>query len=366
MTGALINPTAILVDDDDLEAQRIAARLTEAGLPCQAQHPPKTVEELADSFKQSSPGIVLLDYRLDDMSEAKYRAGTVAALLREKQPQIPIGLVTTEEKLRESVIGTQVRALFDTQILKAALAKAGKDDNIIAVELIDLIDAYQAINALTPLDNWRAISALFSPRSEDEADAILDCHPPVKPATTPSVVHWIKGEVLAFPGPLLSARESAVRLGIDSGSFQLEPVQTWLAGCEYAGILSKSASRWWRGRIEALVATLLEEDADFDSSIAASKISEIVKVEVAPDKCVLCEGANIARPCCLCDKAVDLSHCVVPDLSDRPSWSEPAVVCFVCISDGTADDVQFSPGAEGLVQDIREGKVGESGDDGRR
>src|SRR5712692_7589313 len=94
---------AVFVDDDPSDL-KIASRLTRAGLPCEAMTPPDSLDELIQELQQklkSEINIVLLDYRLDTQSfgsHANYRAGSVAAAVKERFPTSPVVLVTTEQK----------------------------------------------------------------------------------------------------------------------------------------------------------------------------------------------------------------------------------------------------------------------------
>lgn len=347
--------------DDDPQADRDARRISESGLRCKRLPPDSTIDALAKTILEEGPSILLLDYRLDDLSDADYRAGTVAAWTREKLASIPVVLVTTQENLKDWVAGSpQVRQLFDLEIFKSEIAKAGRDEPTIATQLLDLISGYHDIGtALSQDDPQQAVIRLLRPASEGEIRAIMDCGPPAGEHLQPSTIaSWLLRKVLKHPGPLLDINESAVRLGILEDGLTSREVQESLPDCAYSGVFSASHPRWWRGRLETkLRADLLPEDAEFDARTSSEALSKATNVNLEHAVCSWCLEPYPIRICTTCGKPVDLSHSLVVEAPERPGWAEPSLACFTCIADGRAEDERFVAGGEDIVASLKRGEI---------
>ena len=161
---------ALAVDDDPDDRQTMI-RLGRYGVECTAIPPPHPAEFRKSVFKLIDDGtvdIVLLDFRLDDQSTAgsgpaSYRGGTLAAAIRERYPETPIVLVTTEEKRKEYVEGNPgVRGLFDHTLLKSTIGGRGQCRQTAAHEIVDLATGFRRIR-----------EALASPRPEGAARQLL-------------------------------------------------------------------------------------------------------------------------------------------------------------------------------------------------
>ena len=352
--------------DDDPHAEGDADRISEAGLPCRWLAPPETVDELGKAVTAAAPSIVLLDYRLDDQSDANYRAGTVAAWLREQMPSIPVVLTTTQENLKAWVANNpQVRQLFDFEIFKSGVARAGKDEPAIALQLLGLASGYREIVAALAQDKpEQAIIQLFQPSSEMELRVLVDSQPDGELSQPPAIASWILKSVLNYPGPLLDSRESAIRLGLLHESFLLEGVRDFVNDCAYVGVFSGVQPRWWRGRLEAKLRGLLDPDAAFDTSTSCQVLSKASGLELEHGTCSWCHDPYPSRICSTCQKPVDLSHSLVIESLGRPGWAEPALACFICIADGTAEDERFIAGGEDLVASLKTGEIKQPNENG--
>jgi len=298
----------ILIDDDE-EDLKNARRLQEAGFPCIGLRVAATVDEMIDEVEEhlgdADSTAILLDYRLDDHIVADkdekvrgYRGGTVAAALKERFPGLPIVLVTTEEKLHKSLEhNPEVYGLFDYQIMKDEFVAQTKLQTVVE-KLRALTSGYQAItrtvNADTLTDPWSVIDAVIKARTE-ETGALIDAQPGSPPRSIREIARWLLSVVLAYPGPLLDAYETAVRLGITPASFDTAEVQAWLNEARYTGVFSELQVRWWNGRVENLLYDAAGDGQFGDAAIRAELIARRVGVaNLEADHCVWCNCGDIA------------------------------------------------------------------------
>src|SRR5689334_11840570 len=104
----------LIIDDDGKQAERLASLLNRQGdgLRARAHTPEDSVEKTASlveaQLPDDKPRLLLLDYRLEDHppeqgAQVTFRGGTIAGYLRDKDPELPIWLLTSEEKLHAFV-----------------------------------------------------------------------------------------------------------------------------------------------------------------------------------------------------------------------------------------------------------------------
>src|SRR5580704_2992118 len=125
------DPVRVLIIDDDVgESTLLASLLNKSGddLLCDAARPHGSVEATATLIKErletDAPRLLLLDYRLEDHQTADgdtadFRGGTVAGYVRDQDPDLPIVLLTSEEKLHRFVERRPgMKQHFDWTLLK--------------------------------------------------------------------------------------------------------------------------------------------------------------------------------------------------------------------------------------------------------
>ncbi|HXH90216.1 MAG TPA: response regulator [Thermoanaerobaculia bacterium] len=349
---------AALVDDAD-DDLKIAGRLLRTGIQCDPIRPPdeeNSFEQLINQLRAGNYDIVLLDYRLDDEVPRGYRGGTVAARLKEFHPDMPVVLLTTEEKLEASVRhNPRVAALFDHLVLKEDLAHADTRKRR-AAEMHDLVASYQILKEeeAQPNDDLYDIVSRLARATEDDRFA-----PSVRnrAARTPELANWFLQEFLAYPGSVLPISDVAARLGIAQTAAEGDAVRSWLAPASYAGVFATIRERWWRGRLDLRLIGKRSDLRDKPATARAAFISKAIGVRIPPARCAWCGGEYVERACAICKEAVDASHFLVGNIDDRPGWAEPARVCFRCIAQGDAEDVRFITGAEQIAHKLRTGEL---------
>lgn len=348
---------AALVDDAD-EDLKIAGRLRRTGIRCEPIRPlneENSFELLIEKLRAGNYDIVLLDYRLDDEVARGYRGGTVAARLKEFHPDMPVVLLTTEEKFQAWVShNPQVAALFDHVILKEHLAHAGTRE-LRAAELRDLVASYHILREeAQSIDDLHDIVSRLARATGDDRFA-----PSIRntAARTPELATWFLREFLTYPGSVLPISDVAARLGITRQAAGSDAVRSWLAPASYTGVFATIRERWWRGRLDQRLIGKRSDLRDKPAAARAAYISKATRESVTPARCVWCAGEYVERACAICQEAVDASHFLVGNIDDRPGWAEPARVCFRCIAQGDAEDVRFITGAEQIAHKLRTGEL---------
>jgi DNA-binding NarL/FixJ family response regulator len=351
--------TAILVDDQE-SSLRYADRLTQAGLDCNKLKPLKQSQDLVNSIRQADCDVVILDYRLDDSNEVAYRGGTVAAQLKEALPDLPVVLLTSEAKLRQSLEhNPQIYRLFDLQLLKEDLHKP-EQWKLQASRIKDLALGYRQIRTQvaaqsegTEAERWITLGRLLEASEQEQALLPQFCQGPA-PRQTTEIAGWMK-ELRSYPGLLLAEDHVRVLLGLTSDSFKEPALQKALQKARYTGVLSGLEPRWWRARASRVLRTIASQQAMGTAKERVAALAKKVKRPLEADHCVVCQSGEIDRVCHLCRRAVDRSHVLSAHVDARPAWAEPAMVCFKCIRNGKAEHVRFLAGTEGLVQELRSG-----------
>jgi CheY-like chemotaxis protein len=357
-----------LLIDESMADLRIAQRLSNVGLPCEPLRPPADIGSLQETLDRTLSNdeydAVLLDYRLDEemdeeLGRPNYRGGTLAAWIKEKFPHVPVILVTTEAKLEDWLANNPtVRTLFDLEVMKRDLL-GRKDRTVVAEGILDLISGFKAIDvSLQSVSNQLStVLQQVMEATPEEAEAIARLHVGTASPLMPELVRWLMNDVLLFPGPVLDEEEVRVRLGLTRSGFNRKGIREWLAPAAYTGAFRQLRVRWWRGRIENLLAQGQGDEAVGTASERAQAVSRAADVRVRPESCTWCGGLRISRACAICHQAVDPTHCLPANLDERPSWADAAVVCFVCIETGRADGVVFAPTGERVASRVRKGEI---------
>jgi CheY-like chemotaxis protein len=359
---------AVIVDDDATEAGALVELLRAGdGLEVVLQTPSPSVEATAASalkaLGEEGPRLLLVDYRLGDNpieggDIVSFKGGSVAGYVREQDPEIPIALLTSEEKLHDWVDRrTGIKEIFDWTLIKNEISTEGGAERARAT-IVDYARSWEmasAWNEETPL--WEGLAKLMkAPEGEIELFEELEAKPP-KAGVTAEVMHWVLFDALGTPGPLIDSATARVVLGLDRDSFSRAEVSEWLADARYEGALSTFAERWWGRPVRAKLAEAAGGTRPLDASARVSALAEQLGVELHHEGCSWCRGERTLQACHRCQKATDAAHSVRPLSRPLPAWADSWVVCYSCIADGTAENVVFPQSAHDVVQALTEGRI---------
>jgi hypothetical protein len=359
---------AVIVDDNASDLT-YADRLTRDGLDCLGIEPPKSSEDLRYEidrlFKSGECDVLLLDYRLDAEKVStgerrNYRGGSAAAEIRERIPDLPIVLVTTEPKFRANLRNkSDVMRLFDHTVLKSELASRHNRKRVV-LELRDLASGYQSIR-IDQTNGWKRITNALNDKGGP--GWIEDIPTKLIPSGTSEIARFILEELLAFPGLLIDEAEACAILGITPTAFHRDDLQRELAHAKYDGVFSNWHPRWWRWRLQDWISSLSKSPTDTERPERARLISKRLKLTAGGLRsatCVWCGQTNVALTCSICRQAVDPTHGLRAVIDLRPSWCDPAFVCYECIQNAKDTDALFRPEAMQIVKAIRTGELSQN------
>ena len=321
----------VMVDDDATEAGALAEllRAGEDGLEVFLQAPSPGVEATAASALETlggeGPRLLLLDYRLGDNpidggDIVRFKGGSVAGYVREQNPEIPIALLTSEEKLHDWVERRAgIKEIFDWTLVKNEISAKGGAEQA-RERIVDYARSWQtasAWNEETAL--WERMAKLLrAPEGEITLFKELEAEPP-KPGVTAEVMHWVLFDALLTPGPLIDSATARVVLGLDHESFCSAEVSEWLADARYGGALNTFAERWWGRPIRAKLAKTAGGARPLDASARAGALAAQLGIDLSHEGCSWCRGERTLQACHQCGRATDAAHSAAP----CPGLSQP-------------------------------------------
>ena len=369
MPEATVN--AILLDDnaDDRETFR---RLGKYGLPVQATTPPplSDLESIVSAVQKGDYDVVLVDFLLDqEAPEAErvvtYRGSAPAALLKDRCPQVPVVLVTTEDRYHQYLEHrSQLGALFDFYVPKSRV-RTQADRQIVADELADLALGFRRLTSVVECENanerWERLQEALAVTDEELGD-VREVWPNELPDSVSELAQWLLKGLLNYPGLLRGDAEAAVIVGVTKEKMKNEAIRAWATTAEYTGVFSQLCKRWWTGRLWDALEQSLGESAFGPSgarAVALAEVEDIVLKEPFVARCSWCQEPSVHRVCRICGNPVDATHHLRIGQSKQPSWALPDVVCFCCIETGEdeAFGIRYGPGTTDLVEDLRAGRV---------
>ena len=360
----------LIVDDDSDESESLATLLNEDGddLVCTAVQPRGSVEATARLIQErlhtSAPRLLLLDYRLADHQiadgeVADFRGGTVASHIRDEDPNLPIVLLTSEEKLHKWVERRPgMKQHFDWTLLKSEVAAKDRGAHAHAC-LVDFALTWQRARDWPDdeQETWRRLGELMNAPPEGLKQFVA-LEPKAPRGDVPGeILHWLLKRAHRLRGPLIDDASARVMLGLTPASFEGPAVQQWLEPARYKGGLQAFGRRWWAH----LVGDQLSEACDGTRPIEASErvrhLGATLGVNLCPETCVWCAGERTLHACLLCRLATDAAHCLIPLGEPLPAWADPQVVCYRCVAEGRADELHFPPSAREIVEALIQDRI---------
>jgi CheY-like chemotaxis protein len=353
------NVHAVLLDDNAGESVSLATLLRSDELQVEVQAPDATVEataeRVASSLPTNEPAVVLLDYRLDDRADVEFRGGSVASAIKERRPELPVVLFTTDEKLHRWVeTSPGIEDIFDWRLLKGQVVNNGEA----AAHVISLARGWAELAqaASDSADPWDILAGVVHvERPMLETFAEVEVQPP-RPEVPGALALWLLRGPLRWPGPLSGPGDTRVMVGVDDDGFRREKVQQWLYQARYRGPFQEFGERWWSEIVRNQIKTLTPDrpaDANQRTQALAAELRDSLRAE----SCVWCGEGRTIRACDLCERAVDAAHSLRRLTAPPPPWADPPVVCFRCVADGSAEDVRFAPGNESVINGLKSGSI---------
>lgn len=275
MPNKQVPPTRYCVVDDAAEERvrpllqdmtRSNAKLT------MDRHQPTRFEDELKTLKSGDYSGYLLDLRLGENANeetgerAQYSAQSLAQELRTRmtvsslQPA-PVVLWSTDSKITNYFNKDDTaKDLFDLVYNKDDIGARGDE---IAVELIDLADAYRTVVSLDRRKTdafTRVYGVKIDEIMDDRVVAALSLS---GDRSVHEIVRTALNELVSVPGPLVSEHILAARLGVDFlNSPDWGKLTNVLKNSRYRGIFSTAWPRWWWSSIERWWTKDLKNDRD--------------------------------------------------------------------------------------------------------
>lgn len=222
---------------------------------------PKSFGDQIKQLKKEKYDGLILDLRLDEKSEAEYRALTLAQEVRTRATEgsmndIPIIVCSTDAKLKKSYSKDSTgHDLFDAKYLKNE--ELVEDSERVSKELVSFALGYKAISELkSKIRGAGAQLKQFLGLNEEELQnldlRLLDYFGEVE-GRLPihEYARFIMNELIIPTGPLVDSRVLAARLGVDHESEDFgNLINKSLKFASYKGPFCENWNRWWWHLVE--------------------------------------------------------------------------------------------------------------------
>jgi hypothetical protein len=356
----------VYFEDDPQDRKRLSQLLRSSAIDVQDPEPPAN-PLAAKSIVKDRADVCILDYVLTK-AHVQYTGSTLAGILREALPEHPIALLT-----RPGLVGkadTQaLRGIFEEVIYKSELEE---DAASIRHRLVVLNAGFRMLRSSRSKD-WAALVRQLGATGPDEADQLLKAGPPLTPSNgtkragkrkppapvwrvTP-IAHWIRDNILTFPGLTYDALYAATALGIDVKSFLLDSVQRFFKIARYDGVFAGVGTRWWRGRLFALAQDVIGS-AGFTGPTHihfASAFEKKHRVKVKQARCIVSGVVPADCVCYILKQPVKREYSFPYHPDQRPAVMDEARVSFKAIrEDNSVLDEFFDDQHQKLVRALQE------------
>jgi CheY-like chemotaxis protein len=243
----------VVIDDDATYRERYPERLNPCGITIKVLEPP--TEPNAQAIVELRPDAVLVDYQLQEgtlsAGFASYKGSTLAAVIREKLPAIPIVLVSRRSLLQQGKLAQigDVKSAFDDLVFKEDIFGSPRK---FCADLKILVRGFRILRECHRRDLAALRRAIGARRRE--TDLLLAADPPSELVTAQSwrvtaAARWIRSTLLAYPGVLYDPMYASASLGISKKSFLRKTVQRYFTEAKYTGAFAPREGRWWKNRL---------------------------------------------------------------------------------------------------------------------
>ena len=249
----MTNTEIIYFDDDEEDLNKYSIILKDK-LSANV-FPSEPPDDLTLKDLPEEADMILIDYDLGLKRKngkiAPYRGGTLAALLREKYPDVPLVILSRPSVFIDPNFSVDQLAAADDWYYKHTLTT----DQRTSAGLLSLVSGFRAIR-LSPRGDWNALAKLMGAR-EDELDMLKEAGAPFRHIpemknsswTAHELANWVRKTIMLFPGILYNKLYASTALGIDQSEFEESDIQGLFKDAEYRGVFSGANPTWWRTRL---------------------------------------------------------------------------------------------------------------------
>lgn len=237
--------------------------------------------EVINGIKFNTYDLVVVDHVLSHTTQTNRRGSTLATIISESAPNIPIFGITADDNLR-SINSTAIHA-YDELFLDAHF---GDKFSTITSAAICFKKTKQSL-----LSNQTTLIKLFAPH-ESEREILHNICPRIENGIKPSIhdLYRFKKDLFSNPGPLLDANWVANLMGVKADSFKR--FEHLFDKAKYSGVFcTPDNKRWWRGGVKELIF----KNAPEASSSLPWEAGHSIK-NVRPSDYSECKACNKSHP----------------------------------------------------------------------
>lgn len=302
--------------------------------------------------------LFLVDYELDTNQPGQdivpYRGVTLAASLREQQPETPIALLTrsalpTWLAARRTA---QTGAMYDDVLYKDIDLKG--DQTAAYSRLVALAKGYATIRA----SNDRTVPALLQLLDTDDTgrDLALEALPPEDDWEGFEAAHWIRSVLLSYPGVLYDDSHAATALGVSRPALDLEAVHQLLAPALYRGPFHEEGQHWWRHTLFDLANEVCAR-SHIDVGIREGfriGVKEQLGLDLSASQDIETGTSPADTVCHLLKIPVRIETSLPYHPDSRPAVMERARVSFKAIRESNdVEEMHIDSGSRNRIEEIR-------------
>lgn len=361
---------AFLIDDDDGAAN--SAQIFSTEMLAFEFKKPETLEVFAKELFSAKPGMIVVDYRLDERigyneQAVSYKASTLAQYLRDLASEdgnqdFPIVLHSAEEKIREYFHPEKTaHDLFDHIIKKSARKDADEEKR----KLDALSEGYVRLLELRPYNE--KLFDIFGLNSERAY--LIDHQEIYNLAETTKIPHifarFLLKRLINRNGILIDDLTVLARCGIKASDAGKALVFDELRRLEahFTGVFSGFRSMWWRLTLEMVLEEWLGGVVNgFTAQERAAILGKKFGYTFEPAKSAWNNSSNerITHVCSICERPTLVAHSVAIHEQLTGPLVERRRICFNCIQEDRhidRTDIRIDVLDRPIEDAVRRGKI---------
>ena len=315
------------------------------------------------NLEQEEPDLILVDLNLSRPKNNKIynlSGAATSTAFREKFQGIPIVLFTRRDIIKGKFPAiNQMISGIDDIIFKDDIRT---DSEKINNTLLELIEGYKTIREIEPRSMQDLLNLLVAP--EKSYDSIKLADPPLfGNSRIPDylIAHWIRKNILYYPGILYDSIHSATSLGISKEAFLTEEIQSIFKESQYSGVFKPIEGRWWKSRLHFSARNIMNSDEKdlplregFPSSLDRKNNSR----KIERSKCTFSNESPAEWVCCILKEPMMVKYSLSYKADFRPKVMDEARVSFKAIrrSNEFKEELLSDPSASNM-QDIKKMRI---------
>lgn len=213
-----------------------------------------TLQAITREHKE--PDLLLIDDKLDKVTEGLIRTGSTAAeILRESWPNCPVVCITAV-KLEDISLHRQ-------DIYEEIIEDKNLSDNYVLIMAI--ANAFNLMRKKQPTDVAGVIKLIKAPAMD--RDRIVTVMPETLKAhikdksLNMNISRWVRHVLLSRPGFLYNRLWAATLLGVKVTSFK--KIQKYFTAAKYDGIFADSNNeKWWQSQLRSALPSIVKKNEE--------------------------------------------------------------------------------------------------------